>query len=46
MYKLQSVHPKRNEKQITVEGSKLCMPQTGGNAFRNVKRIKTILSML
>ena len=46
MYKLQSIHPKQNEKQITLEGSKLCMPQTGGKAVRSVKRIKAILSVL
>ena len=47
MYKLQSVYPKQNQKQIVHESNKLYMLQIGKKATRNVKKKKkTVLSTL
>ena len=40
MYKLQSIYPKQNQKQIVHESNKLCMLQIGKKATRNVKKKK------
>ena len=47
MYKLQSIYPKQNQKQIVHESNKLCMLQIGKKATRNVKKKKKkVLSTL
>ena len=47
LHKLQSIHPKQNQKQITHESNKSCMLQTGRKKPLEVlTRIKTILSTL
>ena len=34
VYKLQSIHPKQNQKQITHENDKLCVLQTGKKSHK------------
>ena len=40
MYKLQSIPPKHNQKQIVHESNKFCMLQTGRKPPRNAKKNK------
>ena len=40
MHKVQSIHPKQNQKQITHKSNKLCMLQTGRKTNRSVKKNK------
>ena len=43
MYKLQSIQPKQNKKQITQESNKLCMEE---KVTRNVKKNKNNFIMV
>ena len=46
VYKLQSVHPKQNQKQIAHEDNKLCMLQTGRKATRSVKNNNNFINVI
>ena len=46
MHKLQSVHPKQNQKQITHKSNILCMLQTGRKTIESVEKNKNFINII